>query len=100
PIHSYSRALSNSIARDCFGLASSTRTRGKTHSDREHATTANGAAEPCPGQGLTPYRGCSNLRSLGAVAKRLRQRIANPPSPVQIRAAPLAPLLLTSFVRR
>ena len=31
----------------------------------------------------------SKYRLQGAVAKRLRQRIANPPSPVRIRAAPL-----------
>ena len=45
---------------------------------------------------LTHCKGAPNHRSTprwvytkGAVAKRLRQRIANPPSPVRIRAAPL-----------
>ena len=38
---------------------------------------------------LTNPQGFPTLPAQGAVAKWLRQRIANPPSPVRIRAAPL-----------
>ena len=41
----------------------------------------------------------SKYRLQGAVAKRLRQRIANPPSPVRIRAAPLTFPLRVTFRR-
>ena len=39
---------------------------------------------------LTIFAGFFKFLKHGAVAKWLRQRIANPPSPVRIRAAPLA----------
>ena len=38
---------------------------------------------------LTIFAGFFKFLKRGAVAKWLRQRIANPPSPVRIRAAPL-----------
>jgi REP element-mobilizing transposase RayT len=42
-----------------------------------------------PVPGTAPRLSAQEIRAQGAVAKRLRQRIANPPSPVRIRAAPL-----------
>ena len=47
---------------------------------------------------LTIFAGFFRFLKHGAVAKWLRQRIANPPSPVRIRAAPLIYQQLTTRI--